>query len=174
MVWLYALTSCVPVPSARLSWFWACSQNAARIWATVGFAGPAVVPDGATRAAVAAVASLAMTRAPGLRLGGVVGAEVHVAALPLRVAESDDGVAAGLVESVAGDARGAGHRKPSCGRLPQHAGSATVAPDRPEVSKSASVVGFSSEWAVPGLNRGPSDFQSLALPTELTALVMQL
>ena len=25
------------------------------------------------------------------------------------------------------------------------------------------------EWAVPGLNRGPSDFQSLALPTELTA-----
>lgn len=26
------------------------------------------------------------------------------------------------------------------------------------------------KWAVPGLNRGPSDFQSLALPTELTAL----
>ena len=26
------------------------------------------------------------------------------------------------------------------------------------------------EWAVPGLNRGPSDFQSLALPAELTAL----
>ena len=25
------------------------------------------------------------------------------------------------------------------------------------------------KWAVPGLNRGPSDFQSLALPTELTA-----
>jgi hypothetical protein len=25
------------------------------------------------------------------------------------------------------------------------------------------------EWAVPGLNRGPSDFQSLALPAELTA-----
>jgi len=28
----------------------------------------------------------------------------------------------------------------------------------------------SIEWAVPGLNRGPSDFQSLALPAELTAL----
>ena len=27
------------------------------------------------------------------------------------------------------------------------------------------------EWAVPGLNRGPSDFQSLALPTELTTHV---
>lgn len=29
--------------------------------------------------------------------------------------------------------------------------------------------GLSIEWAVPGLNRGPRDFQSLALPTELTA-----
>ena len=28
-----------------------------------------------------------------------------------------------------------------------------------------------TKWAVPGLNRGPSDFQSLALPTELTTLV---
>src|SRR3954469_12788295 len=28
------------------------------------------------------------------------------------------------------------------------------------------------EWADPGLNRGPSDFQSLALPTELSARAM--
>src|SRR5262245_27606724 len=46
-------------------------------------------------------------------------------------------------------------------------------PERPAVSGSASALSLFFEWAEPGLNRRPSDFQSLALPTELSAQVLQ-
>src|SRR5262249_30704634 len=42
-------------------------------------------------------------------------------------------------------------------------------PERSGVSRNCFGRKGLPEWAVAGLNRGPSDFQSLALPTELTA-----
>ena len=38
--------------------------------------------------------------------------------------------------------------------------------EQPEVSLTASADKVSVEWAVPGLNRGPSDFQSLELNSQ--------
>ena len=56
-----------------------------------------------------------------------------------------------------------------CGTIPQLASFGSRVRDIPERAETASAEGFFSQWAVPGLNRGPSDFQSLALPAELTA-----
>jgi len=69
-----------------------------------------------------------------------------------------------------------------CAGTPQSASDGTSGPARAESGGTSETLekegagadshrpaSIGSEWAVPGLNRGPSDFQSLALPTELTA-----
>ena len=110
----------------------------------------------------------------------IAGPTVDAAAIPLRMtgtegANTDNLVRSGVVPGVVtGGAEG--HQSASSGTIRvvggksddvsqplemQGAGTSQHRPASPGIA--------SSKWAVPGLNRGPSDFQSLALPTELTA-----
>ena len=97
----------------------------------------------------------------------------HEVEIPLRMTGTDG--AAGVVPGVVrGGIRG--HSPASSGAFRIVGGSEGGETETQEMQgagasqhRPASTRTENEEWAVPGLNRGPSDFQSLALPTELTA-----